>query len=146
MVLLTEEQVKKSSFYREPVITVKIGSESRYTNYKASSKATGYLENMLKKLRGFDDETVIHIFLQREFVSFFSNLNKLKEFCFTGKRGKVKDIANVFDVGGDYMILLSEALRCRRMVSATAINNMFMNDTDFRKMDSLDPESIGIVH
>lgn len=146
LILLNEEQVKKSSFYREPVITVTIGSESRYTNYEAPSKATGYLEKMLKKLRRFDDETVIHIFLQREFVSFFSNLPKLKEFCLTEKRGKVKDIAKIFDVDEDYMILLSEALRRRRMVSATAINNMYMNDTDFQKMNSLDPESIGIVH
>jgi len=146
LVLLTEEQIKKSSFYREPVITVRIGREARYTNYKAPSKAIGYLEGMLKKLRGFEDEAAIHIFLQREFVSFFSNLPKLKEFCSNEKRGKVKDIAKIFDVNANYMVLLAEALRRRRMVSASAINNMFQNDTDFQKMDSLDPESIGIVH
>jgi hypothetical protein len=146
LILLNEEQIKKATFYREPVIIVRIGRDSRYDNYQAPPKAVSAIEGLLKKTRKFGDETVGNLYLQGEILAFFTKLTTLRDLCVAEKRGRVKDIANKISVKENYVLALAEALRLRREVSASAINKMFENETFFRKMDTLSPQSVGIVH
>ncbi len=146
LILLNEDQIKKATFYREPVIIVRIGRESRFDNYQAPLKSLSFFESMLKKTRGFGDETVSNLYLHGEILAFFTKLTNLRDLCVAEKRGRVKDIAQKIGVKENYVMALAEALRIRREVSASAINEMFENETSFRKMDTLSPQSVGIVH
>ncbi|MHA1970172.1 MAG: hypothetical protein ACW964_20560 [Candidatus Hodarchaeales archaeon] len=117
MNLLNEEQIKRATFYREPVIIVRIGRDSKYDNYTPPSKGVSFVEGLLKKTRGFGDETVGNLYLQGELLAFFTKKTMLKDFCVAEKRGKIKDVANKIGVKEEYIITLAESLRIRREVS-----------------------------
>ena len=146
LVLLNEEQYSKALFYREPVIIVRIGRESRYDNYHPPSKAVSFIEELMKKIRGFKDETVCNLYLQGEFMSFSNKMTILKDFCNAGKQDSLKELSNKLGVKEAYLITLAEALRVQEAVTSDAINSMFMGKTKFPKMDTLNPLSVGIIH
>ena len=146
LVLLNEDQYRKALIYREPVIIVRIGKDSRYDNYHPPSKAISFAEDLMKKTRSFSDETVCNLYLKGEFLAFSTKMSILKDFCITGKQHSLKKVSQTLGVKGNYLIALSEALRVRREVSYEAINRMFQNETKFKKMDSLNPLSVGIIH
>ncbi len=146
LILLNEDQIKRATFYREPTIIVRIGRESRFDNYHPPSKVQSFVEGLIKKTRGFRDETVGNLYIQGEILAFFAKLSTLKDLCISETRGKVKEIGNKIGVKENHVLALAEALRIRREVSSSAINKMFQNETDFRKVDTLNPQCVGIVH
>lgn len=146
LILLNEDQIKRATFYREPTIIVRIGRESRFDNYNPPAKAQSFVEGLIKKTRGFGDETVGNLYIQGEILAFFTKLSTLKDLCISETCGKVKEIGKKIGVKENHVLALAEALRIRREVSSSAINTMFQKETDFRKVDTLNPQSVGIVH
>jgi hypothetical protein len=146
MVLLNEEQYRRASFYREPVIILRIGRNSRYNNYYSPSKVVSFVEDLMKKIRSFKDETVCNLYLQGEFMVFSNKMSILKDFCVAGKQDTLKDLANKLGVKEHYLITLSEALRIQKKVTHDELNRMFSGKTNFPKMDTLNPLSVGIIH
>ncbi|NHJ02397.1 MAG: hypothetical protein EAX86_09705 [Candidatus Heimdallarchaeota archaeon] len=145
IILLNEEQDKRKNFYRDPVILAGMGKSSRYINYSLDVKAEKVIESILKKARDFNDEMVANHYLEGEFLSLFSKMTNLKDYCLTGRQGKPKDVAKNFDVDEDYILLLAEALRTRKEASAQTINKMFQNETEFAKMDIRSPKNVGFI-
>jgi hypothetical protein len=137
IVLLNEEQYKRATFYREPSIALLIGKEPKINNYQLPSVVEKVIGNIMKKTRSLKNETVCTHYLKGETLSFFSNLDKLKDICLSQRQGKLKDIARILDVNDDYLTILAEALWFRREVNADSINRMFLPTF---------PPSIGIVH
>jgi hypothetical protein len=145
LVLLNEEQYRKALFYREPVIIIRIGRDSSYQNYHPPSKAVSFIEDFMKKIRSFEDETVCNLYLQGEFLSFSKKMEILKDFCDAGKQDSLKDFANKLGVKENYLITLAEALRVQEKVKHDNINRMFLDKTKFPKMDTLNSLSVGII-
>ena len=146
LVLLNEDQYRNALFYREPVILVRIGRDSRYDNYNPPSKAVSFIEDLMKKIRSFKDETVCNLYLQGEFMSFSNKMSILKDFCEAGKQDSLKDLAKKLGVKENYLITLAEALRVQEIIKHDDINRMFLDKTKFPKMDTLNPLSVGIIH
>ncbi|MFX0184018.1 MAG: hypothetical protein ACFE95_13125 [Candidatus Hodarchaeota archaeon] len=145
IILLDEIQDKRKNFYRDPVILVAIGRQTRYINYVPEDKFVAIIEKILKKAREFKDEMVANHYLEGEFVSFFTKISNLKDYCLAGRQTRIKDIAKNFNVEDDYIIALAEALRTRKEASAREINKMFQNVTMFKKMDIRSPRNIGFI-
>ena len=146
LILLNEDQYRNALFYREPVVIVRIGRDPRYDNYRPPSKAIEFIEELMKKIRGFRDSTVCDLYLQGEFMAFLNKKNILKDFCIAGKQDHLKEVSKKLGVKENYLFALTEALRFQREISHEAINRMFMNRTNFTKMDTLNPLSVGIIH
>ncbi|MHA2226349.1 MAG: hypothetical protein ACXAC8_14160 [Candidatus Hodarchaeales archaeon] len=144
-ILLNDEQDKRKTFYRDPVITMGIGKESNYVNYSIPKNVEKVVEKILKKGRDFKDELVAIHYLEGELSSFFKKLDNLKEICISGRKVRIKDVAKNYDVNENYIFLVSEALLLRRETSAEAINEMFEKETEFRDFDFRSPRNIGFV-
>ncbi len=145
LVLLNEEQYRRAIFYREPVIILRIGRNSSYNNYHSPSKAVSFVEDLMKKIRSFEDETVCNLYLQGEFKVFSKKMSILKDFCVAGKQDSLKSLSKELKVKENYLICLSEALRIHGEVSHKEINRMFKGKTHFTKTDTSNPRSVGII-
>jgi len=99
----------------------------------------------LKKARDIPDEMVANHYLEGEFLSFSTKLANLRDYCLSGRQGKVKDIARSFNVTEDYLFTLAEALRTRRESTAKEINRMFHESINFKRMDIRSPKNIGFI-
>ncbi len=145
IILLDERQDKRKNFYRDPVIVVGVGKESKYINYSTPVSGEKIVERILKKARELKDEMVSNHYLEGEFLSFFTKMANLKDYCLIGRQEKIKDVAKNFNVNEDYILTLAEALRVRKVTSAVAINKMFQNGTDFKEIDIRSQKNIGFI-
>ncbi len=145
IILLDEKQDKKKNFYNDPVTIVGIGRESSYVNYSVPEKVSKTISKILKKAREIPDETVATHYLKGELLSFSTKLDNLKNYCLSGRKGKVKDFAKAFSVSEEYILTLAEALRTRMDVSAQEINQMFEGSTAFKKMELRSLKNIGFI-
>ncbi|MHA1206347.1 MAG: hypothetical protein ACTSSO_02125 [Candidatus Hodarchaeales archaeon] len=145
IVLLDEKQDKRKNFYRDPVIIVGVGRESRYINYSPPEKVSKIFEGILKKARDIPDEMVANHYLEGEFLSFSTKLANLRDYCLSGRQGKVKDVARSFNVTEEFLLALAEALRTRKDSTAKEINRMFHESTTFKRMDIRSPKNIGFI-
>lgn len=145
IILLDEVQDKRKNFYRDPVILVGVGRKTRYVNYAQEDKFVIIIEKILKKARDFKDELVANHYLEGEFLSFFTKIANLKDYCLAGRQTRIRDIAKNLNVEDDYIVALAEALRVRKEASAREINKMFQNVTTFKKMDIRSTRNIGFI-
>jgi hypothetical protein len=145
IILLDERQNERKTINRDPVVVVSVGRESRFLNYIPPDEVSTTFEKVLKKARDISDEMVAKHYLKGEFLSFNTKLSSLKEYCLSGRRGKVKEIAKTFNVKEEYMYTLAEAIRVRMDVTAEEINGMFQNTTDFQKMELQSTVNVGFV-
>jgi hypothetical protein len=145
IILIDEKQDKRKNFYTDPVLMIGIGRESTSYNYTLSEKMIKTFSAILKKARELPDETVADHYLKGELLSFNTKLESLKDYCLSGRKGKVKDFAKVFNVSEDYVFALAEALRTRVAVSATEINQMFDNTTSFKPLELRSEKNIGFI-
>jgi len=145
IILLDEVQDKRKNFYRDPVILVGVGRKTRYVNYVPEDKFVTIIEKILKKARDFKDEMVANHYLEGEFLSFFTKVANLKDYCLAGRQTRIRDIAKNFNVEDDYIVALAEVLRTRKEASAREINKMFQNVTTFKKMDIRSTRNIGFI-
>ena len=145
IILLDEKQDKRKNFYRDPVINVAVGRESRFINYSFPEKASRAFEKMLKKAREIPDEMVANHYLEGEILSFNTKLANLKDYCLSGRNVKIREIAKTFNVSESYILLLAEALRVRKAVSAQELNRMFIDAPKFERMDLRSPKNIGFI-
>jgi hypothetical protein len=146
LILLNEDQYRRALFYREPIIIVRIGKDPRYDNYHPPSKAISFIEDLMKKIRSFSDETVCNLFLQGEFMTFLNKRMILRDFHMARKQDSPKKVAQKLGMKEHYLIALAESLRVQQEISHEAINRMFVGKTNFTKMDTLNPLSVGIIH
>ncbi|MHA2345806.1 MAG: hypothetical protein ACXACP_03720 [Candidatus Hodarchaeales archaeon] len=145
IILLDEKQDKRKNFYRDPVVLVGVGRESKYKNYDFPEKAARAFQKILKKAREIPDEMVANHYLEGEILSFITKLTNLKDYCLSGRKGKIRDISKTFNVSEDYVLLLAEALRVRKAVSAQELNRMFLDAPDYKRMDLRSPKNIGFI-
>ncbi|MFX0171967.1 MAG: hypothetical protein ACFE9L_08610 [Candidatus Hodarchaeota archaeon] len=145
IILLDEIQDKRKNFYRDPVILIGVGRDSRYINYEPPDKFVKLLERILKKAREFKDELVANHYLEGEFISFITKMANLRDYCLAGRETRIKDIAKNFNVEEDYIIALAEALRTQLSVSAKEINKMFQNATSFKGINLRSKHNIGFI-
>ncbi|MFX0149530.1 MAG: hypothetical protein ACFFAJ_02005, partial [Candidatus Hodarchaeota archaeon] len=145
IILLDEIQDKRKNFYRDPVILIGVGKESRYINYEPQDKLVKIFDRILKKARDFKDEMVANHYLEGELISFLTKMANLRDYCLGGRETRIKDIAKNFNVEDDYIIALAEALRTRLSVSAREINKMFQNATSFERMSIRSKHNIGFI-
>ncbi len=145
IILLDEKQDKRKNFYRDPVIIVGVGVSPTYKNYNLPDKTTKVFEKILKKARDIPDEMVANHYLEGEILSFNTKLTNMKDYCLSGRKGKLRDIAKTFNVGEEYALLLAEALRVRKSVSAQELNRMLLDVPDFKRMDIRSPKNIGFI-
>ena len=117
LILLNEDQYRNALFYREPVVIVRIGRDPRYDNYRPPSKAIEFIEELMKKIRGFRDSTVCDLYLQGEFmrIESFKALNVYKR--------SIKIAMQIFTIVKEFPVeekysLSDQILRSSRSVAA----------------------------
>jgi hypothetical protein len=145
IVLLDEAEDKKKQFYKDPVITIRIGRDPRFINYNPPKAYLKTLERIFRKTREFEDELAASHYLQGEILAFSTKLQNLKEYCLTGRQINVKEIARNLSVDENYIRSLAEALRTRMEVSADELNNLFLDGEKFEKIEIRSPNNIGYI-
>jgi hypothetical protein len=135
------------STIKDPILTKKIAVKSIVSTLTSvrSSVSERLFEDILKKAREIPDEMVANHYLTGEFLSFSTKLANLKDYCLSGRQGKVKDVARTFNVTEEYLFTPAEALRSRRDSTAKEINRMFRESTDFKRMDIRSSKNVGFI-
>ena len=145
IVVLNEEQYRKSFFYKDPIIVLNVNQQIETINFDPEKESLKALSNILKRARGFDDESLATNYLRGEMLSLENKLREIQSYCTSGRKMKIKDISKQFDTTTDYIFLILDIIRFRNLIPAVKINECFSNEIDLDQITIHAKQHVGFV-
>lgn len=145
IVVLNEEQYRKTFFYKDPLIVLNVNQDIETVNFEMEKTSIKTLSNMLKKLRNYDEESLAVNYLKEQILSFKYKMQTLQQFSDSGRKGRIKDVGKQLNIDPDTLFFIADLLRFLGLVNAEKINETLEGETQFERITIHAKRNVGFI-